>query len=127
VLDTAASGHNTANTVANKINAAASGGHPCTTLLPGAYGAGTAGNILGNRAGYKLDPAGLDSVSIEAGVNGRQALSGILGATAGKSSGFGTNNVVYYAAGPSGTNTPRINASVDNNGDRTATVLSLPT
>ena len=49
VLDTAASGHNIALSVGSKINSAGTAADPWATLLPGAYGAGTAGNIVGNR------------------------------------------------------------------------------
>ena len=44
-----ATSYNTALSMGNKLNSAASAGDPWTTALPGAYGAGTAGNILGNR------------------------------------------------------------------------------
>lgn len=39
----------TAGSVAEALNAAGAAGDPWTTALPGAYGAGSAGNILGNR------------------------------------------------------------------------------
>lgn len=48
VLDATASEHNTAGTIGNKINAAASAGDPWSTDLPGSYAAGTAGYIVGN-------------------------------------------------------------------------------
>lgn len=48
VLDATASSHNTAGTIGNKINAAASAGDPWSTALPGSYGAGTAGKIVGD-------------------------------------------------------------------------------
>lgn len=48
VLNATASSYNTSLTIGNKINAAGSAGDPWTTTLPGSYGAGTAGNILGN-------------------------------------------------------------------------------
>jgi hypothetical protein len=50
VLDVAASGHNTAGTIGQKINAAGGAADPLTNPVPGSYGAGTAGNILGNFA-----------------------------------------------------------------------------
>jgi len=46
----AASGHNTAGTIGQKINAAGGAADPLTNPVPGSYGAGTAGNILGNFA-----------------------------------------------------------------------------
>ncbi len=54
VLDTTASNHNTAGTIGNKINSAASAGDPWTTALPGSYVAGSAGNIVGNNLDAKV-------------------------------------------------------------------------
>jgi hypothetical protein len=54
VWDATAASHNGAGTTGNKLNAAASAGDPWTTALPGAYGAGTAGNIVGNNLNAKV-------------------------------------------------------------------------
>lgn len=48
VLDEALSSHTTPGSVAAGISAASSAGDPWATLLPGAYGAGTAGELIGN-------------------------------------------------------------------------------
>lgn len=48
VWDEALSGHLTAGSTGSSLNAAGSAGDPWATTLPGAYGAGTAGNIIGN-------------------------------------------------------------------------------
>jgi hypothetical protein len=48
VWDEAISGHLTGGTTGAKLNAAASAGDPWSTVIPGAYGAGTAGHRLGN-------------------------------------------------------------------------------
>lgn len=48
VWDEAISGHLSAGSTGAALNAAGSAGDPWTTPLPGAYGAGTAGNIIGN-------------------------------------------------------------------------------
>ncbi len=48
VLDEAIAGHLIAGTVGDKINAAGAAGDPLSSLVPGAYGAGTAGFIIGN-------------------------------------------------------------------------------
>lgn len=48
VLNAVQASYNTAGSIGNKIGAAASAGDPWSTSLPGSYGAGTAGNILGN-------------------------------------------------------------------------------
>ena len=47
VWDEAISGHLTAGSTGNALNAAGSAGDPWSTPLPGAYGAGTAGYIIG--------------------------------------------------------------------------------
>lgn len=46
--DEATSGHSTAGTTGKALTDAGSAGDPWSTALPGAYGAGTAGNIVGN-------------------------------------------------------------------------------
>lgn len=48
VWDEVLSGHLTAGSTGNALNAAGSAGDPWSTAIPGAYGAGTAGYILGN-------------------------------------------------------------------------------
>ena len=48
VWDVTLSGHLTAGTTGNALNAAGSAGDPWSTSLPGAYGAGTAGKIVGD-------------------------------------------------------------------------------
>jgi hypothetical protein len=48
VWDEVLSGHATAGTTGAALSAAGSAGDPWSTSLPGAYGSGTAGNILGN-------------------------------------------------------------------------------
>lgn len=49
VWDLATTGHTTANTFGAAAVAAGSAGDPWSTALPGSYGAGSAGYILGNR------------------------------------------------------------------------------
>ena len=49
VWDEAISGHLGVGSTGLALNAASSGGDPWGTALPGAYGSGTAGNIIGNR------------------------------------------------------------------------------
>jgi len=48
VWDEAISGHLTAGTTGNALNAAGAAGDPWATTLPGAYSAGTAGKIIGD-------------------------------------------------------------------------------
>ena len=49
VWDEILSGHLTAGSTGSALNSASSAGDPWNTILPGAYGANTAGNIVGNR------------------------------------------------------------------------------
>jgi len=48
VWDEALSGHLSSGSTGNALNAAGSAGDPWSTALPGAYGAGTAGKIIGD-------------------------------------------------------------------------------
>jgi hypothetical protein len=48
IWDSTASSHNTSLTLGNKLNSAASAGDPLSSAVPGSYGAGTAGYIIGN-------------------------------------------------------------------------------
>jgi len=54
VWDAAISGHLTAGSTGAKLNSAAAAGDPWSTSLPGAYGAGTAGYILGTNLNAKV-------------------------------------------------------------------------
>jgi len=54
VWDEVLSGHLTAGTTGNALNAAGAAGDPWTTALPGAYGAGTAGKIIGDNINATL-------------------------------------------------------------------------
>jgi hypothetical protein len=126
VLDVAAAGHNSASSIGAKINAAGAASDPWSIALPGAYAAGTAGALLGNRSGFKLAADGVDLVVVETGVNLRQAIAVIGAAAAGKGSGLDTATATYYAMGASGTSTARIVATTDASGNRTATTLTLP-
>lgn len=77
VLDATASGHNTAGTIGAAIGAAGSAGDPWATTVPGSYGAGTAGYILGtnlnaavtSRAASFTLPTNFSSLAID--TNGR--------------------------------------------------------
>jgi hypothetical protein len=125
------------------------GGDPWATSLPGSYTAGQAGYIVGhnldtnvgsrmatftlptNFSSLSIDgtglvtlaAAGLDQISVESGVNARQALAVIGAACAGKASGLGSNTPAYTGMN---NNTMRIAASTDSSGDRTSVTLTLP-
>jgi hypothetical protein len=134
--------------------AAGGGSDPWSTALPGSYGPGTAGAILGNnldakvssrstyaggpvasvvapvtvgvnndKSGYSLASAGLDAISIETGVNLRQALSPILAVCAGTISGAGTGTIVVKGGNVT---TTRLVVIGDGAGNRTSVNLALP-
>lgn len=79
--------------------------------------------INGDKTGYILASAGLDSIVIETGVNARQALSPILAASAGVLLGAGTGMIVVKGGNVT---TTRITATTDNAGNRTAITLAIP-
>lgn len=69
VWDEAISGHLTSGTTGAALNAAGSAGDPWATLLPGAYGAGTAGYIVGTNIDAPISGAGgLDAAGVRAAV-----------------------------------------------------------
>lgn len=123
--DTEASGE-----AAGQIDALGGGSTP--TLLPGdryidqfptreSSRLLTAVNSTGQVA---LASSGLDAITVETGVNARQALSPILASAAGVLIGAGTGTVIIKGGN---VNTTRITASTDNAGDRTAVTLNIPT
>lgn len=77
-----------------------------------------------SEGGRTLSSNGLDGITIETGVNARQAISAIAAACAGEASGLDTAMAVYDAIDNAGT--PRITATVDTNGNRSAVTLDLP-
>jgi hypothetical protein len=98
-----------------------------STYTGGAVASVTAPVTVGtnsDKTGYALASAGLDSITVETGVNARQALSPILAASAGVLLGAGTGTIVIKGGNVAVT---RITATTDNAGNRTAVVLSLPT
>jgi hypothetical protein len=98
-----------------------------STYAGGAVASVTAPVTVGtnnDKAGYALSSSGLDSITIEAGINARQALSPILAACAGVVAGAGTGVVVIKGGNSS---TTRITATTDNAGNRSSVTLTLPT
>jgi hypothetical protein len=71
-----------------------------------------------------LNPAGLDPVVVEAGLNARQAISVIVATTGGKVSGAGTGTETFRNAVADNAN--RVVATVDSSGNRTAITYNLP-
>lgn len=76
------------------------------------------------KTGFGLASDGLDSVTVEAGLNARQALSIIASALAGVLSGAATTTITIQAAGVPGTT--RITATVDSDGNRSTLTLVPP-
>jgi hypothetical protein len=74
--------------------------------------------------GVFLTAAGLDGITIEAGLNARQALSIAAAAVAGVLAGAATATITISAAGVAVTN--RITATTDASGNRTVVTLSPP-
>lgn len=118
------------------LNAAGSAGDPWNTALPGAYGAGSAGKIVGDNlnatvlsrlaaADYTAPPSANDNAdalldrtdAVEIGWSIRQALRIILSALGGKLSGAATASVAIRNVTDTKT---RVTASVDANGNRSA-------
>jgi len=87
---------------------------------------GTSGVVVASasKTGYTLAAAGLDSITVETGLNGRQALSIIASAISGVLAGAATTTVTIAAAGVPATN--RITATVDADGNRSAVTLAPP-
>jgi hypothetical protein len=84
----------------------------------------SSGRVNVDKTGYKLASDGMDQVTIEAGINARQALSLIGAACAGVATGLDTTTVTFAAMGlPS---VPRINSSVNFLGNRLAITLTPP-
>jgi hypothetical protein len=87
-----------------------------------AGGAVTAGTVS-DKTGYSLAAAGFDAITVETGINPRQALSLIAAAVGGVLSGAATTTIVAKGAGVA---TTRITATVDADGNRSALTLNLP-
>ncbi len=79
--------------------------------------------LVGDKTGFSLAAAGLDSVVIEAGLNARQAMSLIASACVGVLAGAATTTVTIKGAGVA---TQRVSATVDSNGNRSAVTLAPP-
>ncbi len=77
------------------------------------------------KTGFKLASDGLDSITVESGMNFRQAQSVIACAAAGVLAGAATTTITIAAANDALTN--RITATVDADGNRSAVTLTLPT
>lgn len=70
VWDLAVSGHTTSGTFGAAMNAAGSAGDPWSTTLPGAYGAGTAGFIVGNSSSAATVATAVWDSNLSSGLGG---------------------------------------------------------
>lgn len=77
-----------------------------------------------SKTGYSLAAAGLDSITVETGLNARQALSIIASSASGVLAGAATTTITIAAAGVPATN--RVTATVDSSGNRSAVTLNPP-
>lgn len=103
-------------TGAGQVNVA-SGAVPATISAPVTVGTNN------DKAGYLLALAGLDAITIETGLNARQALAIIAAESAGVLAGATGTTITFAGAGVS---TIRITATVDTAGNRTAVAVSPP-
>jgi hypothetical protein len=97
-----------------------------STFAGGAVASVTAPVTVGSnndKTGYVLSAAGLDGISVETGVNVRQALAPILAATAGVVVGAGSGTIQIKGGNSA---TTRITATTDSAGNRSAVTLTLP-
>jgi hypothetical protein len=72
----------------------------------------------------QISPNGLDQISVENGINLRQAMSVISSVLAGVMNGNGTNNIIINAIQNPGIN--RVTAQIDQSGNRSVVTLNLP-
>lgn len=102
-------------------------GYAITQAFPANFAAlaitANGGVTVGDRSGFSLAASGLDAISVEPGINVRQALAPILAATAGTISGVGTGTISIRGGNAT---TTRITATIDPAGNRASVVLALP-
>lgn len=134
VWDEPIAGHLTAGTTGAELDAAGTAGDPWTALLPGSYGAGTAGKIVGTNldvavstrlatSGYTAPPsaatvaAAVWAYVVEGSNTALQYLRRTAAVAFGKGSGLATTTAVYR--NPQDTK-DRVTATVDADGNRSA-------
>jgi hypothetical protein len=147
VWDEAIVGHLSGGTTGAALNAAGSAGDPWTTPVPGAYGAGTAGFIIGGNLDAKVSlvkaktdnlpaaPAAVADIPsaatiastvwatvVEGGITAIQMMRGFAATLMGKASGLETTTAVYRDIGDT---KDRVTATVDEDGNRTTVTRDL--
>ncbi len=124
VWDVVMASHVTAGSTGFYLNASGGAADPWATALPGAYGAGTAGNIVGAIAtGVILTSAGLDAVVCETGYNARQALAVCLDMLAAKISGLPAGPAIIRNVTDTAN---RVSITFDADNNRTSTTVTPP-
>lgn len=141
VWDEAIAGHLGAGSTGLALNSAGAAGDPWSTALPGAYGAGTAGNIVGNGIDAAVSSRAAPGAAMALTSGERTTLAGVIWSTVmegsrtaiqymrgfgaallGKASGMATTTAVFRDVDDT---KPRITATVDADGNRTAITLDL--
>jgi hypothetical protein len=130
VWDEAIAGHAGVGSTGAALAAAGGGGDPWSTALPGAYGAGTAGQIVGDFldaavSGVPTAAEIADAVhdeAVDGAVTLRQSIRLNNSALGGKASGLGTSTATFRDLADS---KDRIVATVDADGNRTAVTRDL--
>lgn len=152
VWDEVLAGHLTAGSTGAALNAAGAAGDPWGTALPGAYGAGTAGKIVGDNLNATVSSratqtsvddlptnaeltTALDALptaaenadavwdeAVDGAVTARQSLRLANSANGGKLSGAATTNVLIRDLADTKN---RVDATVDSSGNRTAVTRDL--
>lgn len=112
VWDEVLSGHLTSGTTGAALNGAGSAGDPWGTELPGSYGSGTAGKLIGDL----LEAGSVDGLDVLEAL--RVGLAVLAGKTSGFASGAGTRTVRAVDDSKD-----RLVAVQDENANRTATTL----
>lgn len=124
VWDEVLSGHLTAGSTGNALNAAGSAGDPWATALPGAYGAGTAGKLIGDNINAPI--ATVDTV-----VDAIKAKTDLLpNATAGAAGGVfiaGANAATSIATALTANITGNVSGSVGSVAANGITATSIAT
>jgi len=105
---------NNPGTAGEALLNAGSAGDPWATALPGAYGSGTAGNIIGNLL------TSIGTRLVEGGMSQDEATRIIVAALSGVTTGVGTLTESYKSVDGA---TTRIAATFDGNGNRTGITL----
>jgi len=79
VWDELLSGHSVSGSTGEALSSAGTAGDPWTTALPGAYGAGTAGNIIGNNIDAPISTVdtNVDAILVDTGTTIPDQISGL--------------------------------------------------